>query len=702
MTSNKFFSFLIFFGFSLTASATDYYVSPSGNDTANGLYLQTASKGANGPFKTLARAQQAINALKISGNFNQPVNVHLAPGTYQLDAPLKLTASDSGSPGRIITWQGQAGATTIISGGKSLSNCLAAVNGVWTCATAGLGLDSIKYVTGANRIQGNLPGFNLFVNQQRLTLARWPDTDWAHIKIPANQSTTFSSFETLPVLNPGEPANAVVHIFAGNDWFDQYLPVKSIAQSQNRITLGANTVPTLTSGYRFYLLNLLSQLDAPGEWFYDQVNARILFIPPVGVTPKNIVVSNLPNLVTMNGVNYVSFQNLSFQNTTDAAINIVNSNNLVFNNLEVANSDAIGINATGSSYFSLTNSAIHDTGQTGLSLNGGNRITLLSANNLVSNNHFENFGQIILTYSPGVAVSGVGTTISNNLIEQGAGGGVTINGNLHIFEKNEVRNVCLQSADCGALYSGRDWTYRGNVISNNSFHDIYGYGLQSVDVSRNIVKYGSPAPSAAVYLDDAVSSFNISGNIFNNAGGTSTILVGGGRDNVIENNLINTNNSFAIYVDDRWPSFDWSQLNLSLIEVPYLSLKWVKEFPALAAPMEHPNWPEGNTIQNNVIITNNISSVALLLDLPSESTNLANNLYWAANGTTVVGYNILDYPGQAGTSNLETWMQLGIEKNSFIANPCATFSDTSVSFCTGSPINKIGFRTLPTDIGLSN
>jgi hypothetical protein len=413
-----------------------------------------------------------------------------------------------------------------------------------------------------------------------------------------------------------------------------------------------------------------------------------------------MVVSNLPNLVTFNSVSNVSFQNLSFQNTTDVALSIVNSNNLAFNGLEVANTDTIGIQAIGSSYFNLTNSYIHDTGQGGLTIDGGNRITLQSANNTVINNHFQNFGEIIMTYSPGVAASGVGNLISNNLIEQGAGAGVTISGNLHVFEKNEVRNVCQQSADCGGLYTGRDWTYRGNVISYNSFHDIYGYGLQSVNVSQNIVSYGSPAFSAAVYLDDAVSSFNIIGNIFNNAG-TIAILLGGGRDNVIENNVFNTNNSFAIYVDDRWPGFDWSLLSLSLTEIPYLGPIWASKFPALAAPMNNPTWPEGNTIQSNVIITNG-TSPALLYDLPAESTNLANNIYWAASGKTVVGYNVLDNPSQTGTGSWQSWMQQGLEKNSIIANPCATINNTSVSFCPNSPINKIGFQALPTDIGLSN
>ena len=104
---------------------------------------------------------------------------------------------------------------------------------------------------------------------------------------------------------------------------------------------------------------------------------------------------------------------------------------------------------------------------------------------------------------------------------------------------------------------------------------------------------------------------------------------------------------------------------------------------------------------NYMIITNG-KSASLLYDLPAESTKLANNIYWAATGNTVVGYNILDNPGKIGNGSWQAWMQQGLEKNSIIADPCVTLSNTSASFCAGSPINKVGFQALPADIGLFN
>jgi len=697
MRLNKFFYMAVLLGLSLPVLATDFYVSPSGNDQANGLFATAAKQGPNGPFKTLGRAQSAIRALKTTGTFNQPVTVHVAPGNYQQNSALQFDLRDSGAAGKEITWTG-AGLTTVISGGITLNNCKSA-SGMWSCPTAGLGLDGIQYPNTGLKI-GNIPGFNLFVNQQRMTLARWPDTDWAHIKIPANQSTTFTSFEQLPAIQ-AEVAHAQVHIMT-SDWYDQYLPVKSVVQTQNQITLGANTNQALASGYRFYLQNLQSQLNAPSEWFYDQPNARILFIAPTGVMPQNIVVSALPNLITMNGVGYVAFQNMVFQDTTNDAISLINSNNLLFNNLDISNVDNNGIKMDSCTNVTVSNSHIHDTGAMGLYLWGGNRTTLAASNYLVNNNHFDHQAAIIIM-SNVISTSGVGSRIANNLIEQSPGPGIIIYGNDHVIEKNEIRNVCMQESDCGAIYSGRDWSYRGNIVRYNSIHDILGYGLQSVDVIHNIVKYVTPANTAGIYADDAVSSFSIIGNILNNSG-LFAILIGGGRDNVIENNVINTfNNNYAIYTDNRWPTFNWAILNQNLSQVPYTGSTWSVKYPALAQPMKNPSWPEGNIIQNNVLIANTANSTLFHYFLPKESSTLANNLVWATNGSGMnVSYAILDESGQNIIASWQNWLQLGIEKNSINANPCATISGNRVSFCTSSPINKIGFQALPTDIGLIN
>ena len=66
-----------------------------------------------------------------------------------------------------------------------------------------------------------------------------------------------------------------------------------------------------------------------------------------------------------------------------------------------------------------------------------------------------------------------------------------------LMEFNEIFDVLNDTTDAGAVYSGREWTYRGNIFRNNFVHDIGGRG-----------RYYS-----AIYLDDLLSSLEIDGNI---------------------------------------------------------------------------------------------------------------------------------------------------------------------------------------------
>ncbi|WP_445367259.1 right-handed parallel beta-helix repeat-containing protein [Methylomonas sp. BW4-1] len=563
--------------FSTTAMSQDFYIDPAGSDQANGLSPELSHSEASGPFLTFSRAQQAIRDLKKDGLFREPVTVHIQTGDYTLQKPLEFDLRDSGFTDRKIRWQAENG-PVLISGGTTLQNCKQGNNKIWDCPTSTLKLDGIKY-SNTYRKKGNIPGFQLFVDQQSMHLARWPNTDWAHIKLPINENTKFSSMENLPTLG-NETNHAQIHIMAGNDWFDEYIGIAMLDQGQNNISLSSNTKYPLTSGRRFYLQNIQSELDAPGEWFYDQTNNKILFIPHDSSKPNKAIVSQLKNILSINGANYISFNNLVFRHSTETAINIDKASHILFDGIEISHIGGTAIEVKNCDHINISNSQINDTGEAGVLISGGDRATLVPANNIVHNNHIYNFGVILMTYTPGIEVSGVGTHITHNLIEHSPGAGILINGNDHLIEKNEVQHVCEQASDCGAIYSGRNWTFHGNVIRYNSIHDLLGYGLKSVDIANNKVVYAKPDGARGVYLDDAVSGFSIIGNIFNKAG-SMAIQLGGGRDNIIENNVILTDSN-ALWIDNRWPGYSWSENKKGLLQVPYQSAIWRTKYPKLS------------------------------------------------------------------------------------------------------------------------
>jgi hypothetical protein len=682
------------FCFSTFAMATEYYVNSKGNDLWSGTLKQPNIKLTDGPFKTLVRAKQAIRTLKQTNTFNDKVNVNIATGVYYLSRPLYFDLMDSGLAGREILWQGEPGAQVTISAGLPIT-CKKRDAMFWDCPLVQMPVNSEFFDVG--RIKGNAPEFELFVNDQKLELARWPDQGWAHIKVPLDQKTQFSVMETLPTLT-GDIKAAQVHIFAGNDWFDQYIGIDSVNQSANAITLSAATGYELASGRRFYIQNLPSLLNAPGEWIYDAANKKVIFAPPARMVPKVAMLSSLPNILIADDVNYLTFKNISFQHSTGTAITVKNANNVVMDQLDVNSIGGIGVEITNGQNVQLSNSKIHHTGAHGIIVSGGDRNTLQASGHVIRNNQIHHMGTVILTYSPGVEINGVGVTVTHNLLEQGAGTAILVTGNEHLIEKNELHHFCLQASDCGAIYSGRDWSWRGNVIRNNYIHDIIGYGMKSVDVANNQVVYQSPDGARGVYLDDGASGFDVSGNIFENAG-IMALQVGGGRDNKIVNNYFNTGD-YAIYIDDRWPAYDWNQNQKNLDASPYKTALWRDKYPELAAPMHNKTWPEGNRIERNVIVTSKQNGDSLFYFVPGDSTVIANNLIWSTTGKLAVSYKLLELNKIMEGASWAQWTAEKIERGSIVADPCITISNKKVTTCPNSPVNDIGFNPLPTDIGL--
>ncbi len=244
---------------------------------------------------------------------------------------------------------------------------------------------------------------------------------------------------------------------------------------------------------------------------------------------------------------------------------------------------------------------IYDTGAGGISIIGGDRNNLVPAGNYAENNHIFNYARLIRTYTAAVSLNGVGNKAINNVIHDAPHLAIRFRGNDLLIENNEIYNVCTETADAGVIYSPRDWTYRGNVIKNNFIHDIPTL---------------SGLGSYAIYLDDMMSSADITGNIFYNIANYA-FLIGGGRDNNIENNIfINCKNS--MHLDDRgigWASYHAQAPNgtcyKALMNVPYKEEPWRSKYPKLVNIWEdNAGAPKGNVVKNNVRYNSGGNSIA--------------------------------------------------------------------------------------------
>jgi parallel beta-helix repeat protein len=167
-------------------------------------------------------------------------------------------------------------------------------------------------------------------------------------------------------------------------------------------------------------------------------------------------------------------------------------------------------------------------------------------------------------------------------------------GNDHIIEYNHIHHVVLETSDAGAVYIGRDWSMRGNIVRYNYIHHLGDHNL--------------PDPGAVgIYLDDLASGTEVVGNIVYRA--RRGVLLGGGRDNIIHKNIF-AEGHVSVMMDRRGKEWKVDFLhgkNLDfvgrLLDVHYDSPLYQSRYPRLVNILNNdPLEPLGNEIEDNIFL----------------------------------------------------------------------------------------------------
>lgn len=583
--TNCLFAFLLF-GFSCgRLSATDYYVSPLGNDTNSGT--------TDFPFATISRAQCAIRTLKgKTGLPNGGVTVWLSAGYYNLSSTMVFDKRDSGTLDKPIVYAAKPGAQVYITGARTLDPswfvAVTSTSPVWVrLDSAAKGhLYSVdlrahgitEFGTLKNRGYGlhKTASMELFSNGQAMTLARWPNRgdSPAHLDsvLSDRQFTYFGS-------RPERWSNAQeiwAHGFWGNGFADYHLKVSDINPDSKTITLEAAPPKySLRKGQPYYVYNLLEELDEPGEYYIDRNSGILYYWPNSTLSTSHLQVSSLEtNLLQLTGAQHITFREIVFEASRAALLKIDSANYDRLEGCVLRNAGEYGIQINGSDS-GLDQCEVVDCGEDGVILLGGNRAALVSAHNYVVNSRIHDVARISWTYHPAISLGGCGSRVTHNLIYELPHSAVIFAGNNHLIEYNEIARVCLLASDAGAIYSDRDWGYRGNIIRYNFIH--------------HIASAQGGEHTQGVYLDDCMSSAEVFGNIFYRISGDA-IACGGGRNNIITNNII-ANCYIAHYCGDyarssinNLPGSSFNLLErLAVDGIHYQQDPWASAYPALAA-----------------------------------------------------------------------------------------------------------------------
>ena len=613
-----------------TAGAADLYVARNGDDSNPGT--------RESPLATLVQARDAVRELKEKRKpAVEPITVWLAPGTYELAAPFRLDAGDGGTANAPVTYRAEKGPSVSISGGKQIPadrlqkvrNAIALArldpsvrDKVRCCDLASLGVTDLGELN-RSALNGG-PMLELFINGRAQPMARWPNKGWATYGKVIDRGS-IPRWQEKPE-RPGtleytgdRPERWVkadeiwLHGYWAFDWYDDVLKVKTLDATKRHITFTTPHMYGLVPNRRYAALNMLEEIDMPGEWVLDRTAGVLYLYPPGPLADANIVVSMLAEpLFTLTRTSYVTIRDLTFEYGRDSAV-VVRGGiaNLIagctIRNMgtraidigpAVVKSDGplrveTGDEITDGRRNRVVGCDIYGVGTIGIAMNGGDRRTLAPAGHEAVNNNIHHYSRRKRTNCPAIGLVGVGNRVAHNFIHDAPHIGLFYSGNDHVIELNEACRLCWETGDVGVFYSGRDWTFRGNVVRHNFIHHTIAPGRVG---------------SMGVYLDDGHSSTHIYGNVFYKT--DYAAFIGGGRDNVVENNVF-VDCRKAVHLDNR--SQGWAhkyqkrggdhRMYGKLQDVRHSRPPHSTRYAALARILdESPHEPRGNKVLRNVCV----------------------------------------------------------------------------------------------------
>ena len=608
--------------------AATLFVGPKGTDENPGTRER--------PFATLERARDAIRALKKGGGLPAGgVAVEILPGVYELRKSFELTSEDSGTPEAPVVYRGQAAADVRLIGGRAV--------GAWKpvadkAVLARLDPAARGHVLAADlKAQGITdfgqlsrdalrggPMLELFFNGKAMPLSRWPNKGFAKYGKVLDKGSVprFGEKPDRPgrMLLGGDrfkrwtTAPAVwLHGYFHHDWYDDVLEVAKLDPATGEALFTTPHLYGLVAGRRYAALNLLEEIDTPGEWYLDRGSGVLTFWPPEPIAGAVVVVSMLEQpLVTMTKTTHVTLAGVTLELGRGRAVEIRGGTHNLVAGCTIRNmgTSAVGIGPAETRedgklrieagdplidgrHNGVQSCDIHDVGTSGISLTGGDRRTLTPAGHFAVNNDIFRYSRRKRTNCPAITLNGVGNRMAHNRIHDAPHCGVFYSGNEHVLELNEAYRLSWETGDVGTFYSGRNWTFRGNVVRHNFFHDIKAPGTHG---------------SMTVYLDDSHSSTAIVGNVFYRT--QRAAFIGGGRDNLVEGNLFIECDT-AVHLDNR--SQGWARkyqkpggdhrMYGKLKEVRHDQPPWSERYPALARILDqNPHAPLGNVVRKNVAV----------------------------------------------------------------------------------------------------
>jgi len=630
-----------------------------------GLYVATDGDDRNPgtrarPLKTLEGARDALRAARRAGARQEAVRVTLRGGEYAVGETLTFGADDGGAPGQEVVYRAAAGERVSLVGAavvpaSAFRACTERERAICLSPEARRHLVALELrPLGIKHAQrwgdvvedGKLALLELYADGQRMPLARYPNEGFLHMKrvVEVGSKGGAPGRFAYEDVRHERWTNAVARglWFKGFwrvPWQSEYVRVQALDTARREVTQAAAVSGGIGSKYHrphgsgqepYLAVNLLEELDQPGEWCVDVSSQTLFFWPPADLASSRILLADRAEpLVRFDGASHVALEGVCLEGRLGNAVEIGGGEAVRVARCEISNVGRDGVVVRGGRRHRVAGCVIHDVGAQGVYADGGVRATLEPAGHLIENNHIYRFARTKRIYAGGINLGYgssyganpdcVGITVRHNRVHDTPHVGILYSGNNHLLEYNEVFHVALESNDMGGFYTVNDWTSRGNVLRHNFVH--------------------SSPHAEGIYCDDGDSGDTIVGNAF--YGLSTGVFIGGGRDNIVSNNIA-IGCARALYLDARGVSRNYTLANARMVarvtSANPARPPWSVAYPALTKLLTfHPPLPVGTAF-----IDNRAVNCKKTLDLSGDKKNFAYNLFERNREETAAGLDSLE------------------------------------------------------------
>ncbi len=432
--------------------------------------------------------------------------------------------------------------------------------------------------------------------------------------------------------------------YTGVDYATQTSPIRSI-ESNGVLTseIACHYWAKVASYTRFYVYNLIQELDIPGEWYIDQ-NTKMLYIyPPTGtdMTSNEEIVSLSilgEPMFELTDTQYINIDDLTLTDMLGAAYMVHGGNHNTLSNSTITNtSSRIGGVYDSENQVGMYNGIEYCTVQ---DVNGGfdikaakNYETLEPGYNFVHGCLFDNYQTLNNGFNSAVVLHGVGNYVSSTEIRNSPNNAIMWQGNDNVIEFNNIHHVDLETTDTSAIYTGRNTLNRGTVIKNNWIHHL---GKTASAASHN----------AAIYIDDVAGGITIYDNVIE--GVYWGVFINGGQHNYVYNNLFK-DSTYGVVANDwsycwlsRWYQHGYGLIKEGTWLTPTTAEWWLPDSPYAKYPNLQTIYEgdEMNDSKYNKVIGNEMDNVYslynyMLREVQPDAKNVIIDWFFTKDNVTI-------------------------------------------------------------------